>query len=214
MTVLTAIRAHLRRFREDERGTTLVELTVALCCFLLILFGMIDYGRLSYHHTTGEKAMHLAARVAIVRPPACSGVPTINARGSTTITPQPRFGVSCSVASGTCANPGEVTCLGNAANPTAAEIWGLVGSGFPPGTTINNLRFRYTFDDDLGFLGGPYVPMVTVELEDTEFVFVSPLGQLVRLGGGTAPQSLGASITLPSFSVSLPAEDLAQGMDG
>ena len=214
MNALVAIRAHLRRFRADERGTTLVELTLALSCFLLILFGMIDYGRLSYHHTTGEKAMHLVARVAVVRPPACAGVPTTNARGPAITTPPPRFGDSCSVTTGACVNPGEVTCLGSAANPTAAEIWGLVGSGMPPGTTISNLRFRYTFDEDLGFLGGPYVPMVTVELENTAFVFVSPLGQLVRLGGGTAPQSLGASITLPSFSVSMPAEDLAQGMDG
>lgn len=214
MSARADMQALWRRFLSDERGTTLVELTVALSCFLLILFGMIDYGRLSYHHTTAEKAMHIAARVAVVRPPACAGVPATNARGTTTTTPPPRFGASCSVETGTCANPGEVSCLGDASNATASEIWGLVGSGMPPGTTINNLRFRYAFDEDLGFLGGPYVPMVTVELEDTTFAFVSPLGQLVRLGGGTAAQDLGANITLPSFSVSLPAEDLAQGMDG
>ncbi len=214
MTRMQNIRALLRRFREDERGTTLVEMTVAISCFLLILFGMIDYGRLSYHHTTAEKAMHIATRVAVVRPPACTGVPRVNARGSTTLTPLPRFGASCSAASNSCADPGEITCTGDAGNSTASEIWGLVGSGLPPGTTISNLRFRYTFDEDLGFLGGPYVPMVTVELDDANFSFISPLGQLVALSGGTAPAGLGAAISLPAFSVSLPAEDLAQGMDG
>lgn len=214
MRALQSLTQICRRFHEDERGTTLVELAVAVSCFLLILFGMIDYGRLSYHHTTAEKAMHIAARVAVVRPPACAGVPTTNARGSTTVTPLPRFGSSCSAEANSCANPGEITCLGDGGNATALEIWNLIEGGLPPGTTIANLRFRYAFEDDLGFLGGPYVPMVTVELENAEFEFVSPLGQLVGLAGGIAPNGLGSDINLPAFSVSLPAEDLAQGMNG
>lgn len=214
MRIGATITAHLRHFRASEEGTTLTELAVALACFLLILFGMIDFGRLAYHHVTAEKAMHIAARVAAVRPPACAGVPEINARGTTTVSPAPRFGASCSGGTGTCASPDKVTCEGDADNATAAEIWALVSGGLPTGTEISNMQFSYAFDENLGFLGGPYVPMVTVELKDADFRFVSPLGQLVRLGGATPDDSLGADIYLPSFSVSLPGEDLASGENG
>lgn len=213
MSLRRSIGARWRRFREDESGTTLTELAVALGCFLFIFFSLIDFGRLGYHYVTAEKAMHLATRIAVVRPPACTGVPQVNARGPLT-SPAPRFGSSCAGASGTCANPGTVSCPGSASNATAAEIWDVVGAAMPQGTTIANLHFSYAFDENLGFLGGPYVPMVTVELRNTQFAFVSPLGQLAQVAGATNSSGLGATINLPSFSVSMPGEDLALGTNG
>ena len=212
---MTRLRATLTRLKADEQGTTLVEFALVLAAFLLIFFGLIDFGRMAFHYVTAERAMHVAARVAAVRPPACAGVPAVNLRGPVAQNAlPPDYGTSCNAANNVCAVAASVTCAGDATDATAAEIWALVRGTLPNDAAITNLRFRYDYDDNLGFLGGPYVPVVTVELENLWFRFVSPLGTLVALAGGNAPQGLGNAIRFPDMSVSMPAEDLAQGNNG
>ena len=60
----------LRRFERDENGTTVVELAVVMPLFLLLFFGLIDFGRMAFHYVTAEKAMQVAARVAAACVPA------------------------------------------------------------------------------------------------------------------------------------------------
>ncbi|MEZ5796205.1 MAG: TadE/TadG family type IV pilus assembly protein [Paracoccaceae bacterium] len=209
-----ALRAHAAQLAGDEDGSTLVEFSMVISLFLLIFFGLIDFGRLAYHVVTSERAMHLAAWIATVRPPACPGVPETMLRDAAAPA-DIDYGTGCSAGGAICQSPGTVTCLGNAANPTAAEIWARVETTLPPGATIQNLRFTYAYDARLSFLGGPYVPVVTTELEDVTFQFVTPLGALARVAGATpGGPEIGADVVLPSNSVSLPAEDLAQGEAG
>jgi len=203
----------IRIFQHDESGTTLVEFAVVLSIFLFLFFGLIDFGRLGFHYVTAEKAMNIAARVAAVRPPVCPGVPLFHARGSVGGI-KPDFGTSCRAGANICLNVGTVTCSGVATSNTANEIWALIAGGLPNDAAINNLKFSYTYDPNLGFLGGPYVPVVTVELQNLDFKFVSPLGALAGLAGATVNPNLGANIPFPPMSVSLPAEDLALGEDG
>lgn len=202
-------------FAQDETGATLVEFAIVLSIFLFLFFGLIDFGRLGFHYVNAEKAMQVAARVAAVRLPACPGIPSINARGIVAGgTLPPDFGTSCRAGANICVNVGTVSCSGSVANPTASEIWTLIAGALPNDATIANLKFSYTYDNNLGFLGGPYVPVVTVELQNLDFQFVSPLGALAGLAGAMASPTLGADIPFPSMSVSLPAEDLALGGDG
>lgn len=214
------IKSALQDFLRDERGTTLTEFAIVLGLFLLIFFGLIDFGRWAFHWVAAERALTVAARIAAVRPPACTGVPDTNVRPSTTTTPPPRFGTSCSVAS-TCASVAPVSCTGTLSNPTVAEIYSYIAPALPTGNTEANLRFTYSYDANLGFLGGPYVPIVTVDLQDApnggpkaEFFFFSPLAALVSFAGGAAPTGLGSSLPMTSISVSLPAEDLNLGTAG
>lgn len=208
-------RARFPSIWKDDSGATLVELGIVLPAFLLIFFGLIDFGRLAFHYVTAEKAMQVAARVAAVRPAACAAVPQINARGPVSpSTIPPRFGTNCSAGTGVCHDPGTITCSGSSGNATAAEIWELLRGALPNDATIANLEFSYAYDSNLGFLGGPYVPVVTVELQNLNFTFVSPLSALVGLTGSQAPQGLGSPVVFPTMSVSLPAEDLATGSDG
>lgn len=202
-----------RSLTRDEDGATLVEFALVISLFLLIFFGLIDFGRLAYHVVTTERAMHLGARIAAVRPPACPGVPLTIALASGAPA-STDYGTSCNAGGAICQDPGPVSCTGNLANPTAAEVWASVGVVMPPGSDVSNLRFSYTYDARLGFLGGPYVPVVTVEMEDVTFDFVTPLAGLASVAGVSGGSSLATSITLPSMSVSLPGEDLAQGQDG
>lgn len=206
-------RRYLRSFLRDEGGATLVEFGLVISLFLLLFFGLIDFGRLAFHIVATERAMSVAARVAAVRPPACAGVPATNIRPLDAAT-TPEFGTSCGAGGAICADAGTVSCAGNAANATATEVWGLVRRSLPSDATIDELAFSYAYDPHLGFLGGPYVPVVTVDLQNVNFDFVTPLGALAQLAGAPVLPGLGADLTLPGMSVSLPGEDLAQGENG
>lgn len=206
-------RNHPVRFLRDEDGSTLVEFAIVISLFLLIFFGLIDFGRLAYHIVTAERAMHAAARISAVRPPACPGVPGFVTRDDLA-PPSTDYGTSCSAGGPICRNEGEISCPGDMNNPTAAEVWSAVSVFLPPGSDVSNLQFTYAYDANLGFLGGPYVPVVTVELAGVEFLFVTPLSGLAALAGATGGSSLGSTFTMPSMSVSLPGEDLAQGENG
>ncbi len=207
----------LRRFRDmadDDSGTTLVEFAIVFVVFLIVMFALVDFGRMAYRFVVADKAMQIASRVATVRPAACNGVPETYGRGTSTVTPPYRFGTSCNADSGICGNPGTITCAGNATNATAVEVWNRIQPLMPTDANIENLRFRYDFDENLGFLGGPYTPIVTVELQNLDFRFVHPLGSLIALTGATATVTDGLTIPFPTMSVSLPGEDLAQGTNG
>jgi TadE-like protein len=201
------------RLFSDEDGATLVEFSIVISLFLLILFALIDFGRLAYHIVTGERAMHAAARLGAVRPPACPGVPEYLALASSAPA-STDYGTSCNADTPICEDPGPITCVGDSANSTATEVWDVVGSVLPPGSDISNLRFSYTYDARLGFLGGPYVPVVTVEMEDVTFEFITPLAGLAVVAGASGSSGIGSTVTMPSMSVSLPGEDLALGEDG
>lgn len=205
------LRTSATAFLRNENGASFVEFALVISFFLFLVFAVIDFGRLAYTWSATQKATQIAARIASVRPPACPGVPTRHERGA--LGQSVTFGTLCRAAAGTCAAPAPVTCTGTATNPTATEIMQRITPLLPPGTTVANLRFTYSSDANLGFLGGPYVPMVTVDLEQVEFVFVSNLGRLIApvIGQQT---TLGSNIPLPRMSVSVPGEDLASGTAG
>lgn len=197
-------------FLADESGGNLVEFALVVTLFLFLLFAIVDFGRIGYAWVGANKATQLAARIAAVRPPACPGVPTLNVRGTSGAPLQ--FGALCRAGTGVCAAPATITCVGSTANPSALEIFNAVRP-LVPETAINQMTFSYTFDPNLGFLGGPYVPMVTVEFTGVQFRFVSQLGAFVTAMTGQA-SSLGTAINMPGMSVSLPGEDLALGTEG
>ncbi len=204
-----------RTFARNEDGTVLVELAIVLPVFLLLFFGLLDFGRFGAEYVMAEKAMQRAARIAVVRPPACPGVALIHTRGAVPVgTVPPRFGTKCSAGATICANPGIVTCTGSAADPTVAEIWTQISAMMPTGSTPANLRLRYEYDQSLGFLGGPYTPVVTVEIQNLNFQFATPLSALATLARATPGSAPGATLPFPTMSVSLPAEDLASGNAG
>ncbi|NHX27635.1 pilus assembly protein, partial [Escherichia coli] len=127
-----AITYRLRRAWRDETGAAAFEFAIVASLLLFLFFVLLDFGRMTYSQVMAEQAVHLAARTAVVRPAACSGVPDFHARGG--ISPAPRFGTACSAGAGTCVNVGTITCTGSAANSTATEIWTTVQPWLPPGT--------------------------------------------------------------------------------
>lgn len=212
---IRTIRRALRRLRRDQNGASMVEYSIVLGLFLLLFFALIDFGRLAYSFVLAEKAVQIAARTAAVRPPVCAGVPAVNLRPDPVPPGSPAFGADCGTAGGICAAVDPVTCLASEATAgsqlaTANEIWTRIETLMPTDATRANLRFTYA-DGQIGFLGGPYVPLMTVEIVGLNFEFVSPLGALAGLAGGTATTLGEAPITFPRISVSITGEDLMQG---
>lgn len=199
-------------FRRNDAGSVLAEFAAVLPLFLILLFAIIDFGQIYLRWILAEKGTQLASRLAVVRAPACAGVPTFNNRAIFVSRELP-FGTSCRSVPGLCADPGTITCSGAQAAPDVfAEIIGVVGGFLPTTVDPANLRFTYSFAD-LGFLGGPYVPLVTVELVgDIEVPFVTPLGPLLQTfyGGRNGLNSP----SMPSMRATLPGEDLLEGGPG
>jgi Flp pilus assembly pilin Flp len=192
----------LRRMLEDNTGATLVEFTIIVGLFLGLTFALIDFGRAFFQWVMAEKATQIAARIAAVRAPACPGVPSINLKRSPNDA-SIRYGLSCADATLPCVDGGSITCAGDPASPLAATIMARTGALLPAGITATNLRFRYDYAG-LGFLGGPYIPMVTVELRDVSFEFLA-LGPFVTFLGGGGFEN---EISMPPMRATLPAEDL------
>lgn len=195
-------------FTQDEDGSAMVEMGLILPLFLLLSFGLFDFGRLCFSHVMAQKATERAVREAVVRSPACPGVPTRVTRAENA--GDASWGASCSTQPGACANPGAFTCTAADGEDSATEIFDAVAILLPNGATTSNLRFHYDYDENLGFLGGPYTPRVTVEIVDLEFEFVTPIGALSRLDGGNETE-LGAARGFPAMSATLPAEILFDG---
>lgn len=208
---LSGSRCTVQRFWADEEGASLVEFALVITLFLFLLLAIIDFGRIGHAWVGANKATQLAARLAAVRPPACPGVPLLNVRG--TAASPPAFGALCRSGANVCRPVVTPPCTGSAANATAQEIFAAVRPLVPAGTTIGQMQYSYAFDPNLGFLGGPYVPMVTVEFTGVNFTFISQLGAFVTALTGQN-STLGTPLSLPGMSVSLPGEDLALGMDG
>ena len=214
----------LRKFAQDEDAATLLELAIVVPMLLMLCFGIIEFGRFGYNETAAQKATDLAARTAAVRPSACDGVSGEIVLPATFLPPQnssPRFGSLCRFTTNgvaTCATIPTQSCtlqegidVGNA---TAVEIWATVQPLVPATASPANVEVSYTFDSNLGFLGGPYTPMVTAEIVQLEFQFVTPLGALAVVAGADDNDQIATTIPFPSMSASLPAEDLGQGLDG
>lgn len=205
-------------FLADESGAAMVEFAIVSAVFFLAFFQLLGFGLFASNNLMAEKATQLAARIAVARPAACAGVPDrITTSG---LSPVPRFGTNCRAAANTCATVSTVTCTGSATNATANEIWTRIEPMLPGGMVIGDLRFTYAFDSNLGYLGGPYTPMVTVDLTmpnvdatDSPEIFslFRVISRLAQNAGG------GSGFNAPQYrviSISLPAEDLNSGTGG
>jgi Flp pilus assembly protein TadG len=56
--------------RNKERGSTLVEFSIAATVFLMVMFAVIEFGRAVWTHNALADAARLGARYAVVNPAA------------------------------------------------------------------------------------------------------------------------------------------------
>ena len=56
----------IRRFRKGEQGQALVEIALVLPLFFLLLFGVIEMGRVGYSYITVSNAVRAGGRTATI----------------------------------------------------------------------------------------------------------------------------------------------------
>ena len=200
---------NIERLSQDDDGATLVEFGIVMGLLLFLVFGLIDFSRLGFSYVMAQKATERAVRQAVVMSPVCAGLPTTNLRGILSgTTTDLKFGASCSIDDTLCEDGGTVSCT--ATSDAARVIWDNIAPLMPSNSDPSNLEFTYRFDPKLGFLGGPYTPLVTVEIINLDFEFVTPLGALAALAGASNASEVGNDFQFPSMSTSLPSEALGR----
>jgi TadE-like protein len=196
----------MRHLRACERGAATVEFVVVAPVFLLLFFLTIEVASAFFWWKTAEKATQLAARIAVVRDPAATGVPLRNPRRSGTL-----FGLACSEASDPCNFDAQSTwtCSGGTTG-CDPEAFAIVISEmrriFGQAVQDENLVITYSYAG-LGYAGGPFIPAVTVTLTGV------PFGMFMGFLSGLAGNSEALQV-LPDISATLTGEDLATAGTG
>lgn len=58
----------MKRFLKNESGTSMAEFTIVAGVFMMIIFGIIEFGRLMYTHNALADAARRGARYAVLHP--------------------------------------------------------------------------------------------------------------------------------------------------
>lgn len=190
----------LARFIRETRAAALVEFSFIAPLLFLITFGVVELGFFYFQYQALDAATRMGARIAATRGPAITGMPDCGVAVSTSP------GNYCSATgvgtqwSATCTGTSLTTTGGAVAAGCDAAILGRILQEMLlvyPSLQQSNIVVTFS-GSNLGFVGkGRPVPLVTVQV--TRVTASMPV--LSAFGIGTIP--------MPSFSTSLPAEDLA-----
>lgn len=188
----------------DRRGATAAEFAMVLPLLLLLLFGIIDGGRLMWSMNRAEKATQMGARMAVVTDMVPTGL--YDADFSATLSqgvpvPDSSFGGALCTKSGSivsCSCDGVCPALTPINNEAFERIAARVRNFYPEASDAN-IQVEYR-NSGLGYSGDPngadVAPITTVRLTGLRF---QPL-LLTIFGGG---------FDLPDFNASLTGEDFS-----
>lgn len=194
-----------RSERPGESGSVLLEFTVTIFVFLVVLFGVIEFSLAFYQWNAATKAAQFGARYAATSNPVLQQLPSID-------------GLKAANAGDDFAGNFDVLCDGSLPTPackcTGSECPGTL-TYLPdnmtaivnamkkayPNITSKNVTVRYDNTYKLGYAGRPGgpVPTVTVSLKGVKFNFIL-LSFLIP-----------GSITMPGLSTTVTGEDLNAG---
>jgi hypothetical protein len=204
----------IRKLLHDGSASSAAEFALVLPLLLIFLLGTIDAGRWIWTYNRAEKAAQMGARMAVVTDPISPGVSAsyLGVGGLTQgdIIPASAFGKITCTGSGSGATL-KVTCTCTTApcppigteNSTAFQSILTRMQAFIPELSASNLAVEYS-SSGLGYAGDPYgrdlSPLVTVKIGSP-----SPA---TSLQFKPITSFLLASISMPTFTTSLTAEDL------
>jgi Flp pilus assembly protein TadG len=188
----------IRRLLHDRTANSAVEFAMVVPLLLLLLFGVIDVARWLWTYNKAEKATQMGARFAVVANPVS---PAVNAdyvgacspplTQGDTIPPDCFSTITCK--SGGCSSGGY--------NDAAFQKIVTRMRVFLPQLTAANVTIQYS-PSGLGYAGNPngpdISPVVTVKIGTpaTPLTF-TPITAILL-----------ATMTMPTFTTSLTAEDL------
>lgn len=173
----------LPRLLRQRGGNTAAEFALVLPLLLLLLFGIIEAGRLMWYWNRAEKATQMAVRYATVTKPIASGMVGYSFVGVDGLTqgdiiPRTAYGtMTCTVASGgsspTCSCDDNCP-WGTAADSTAFSDLLAYVQNYMPELSAQNIVVEYS-PSGLGYAGNPGAdgmdisPMVTIGLQNVPY---------------------------------------------
>lgn len=191
----------LRNLLRDQRANSAAEFALALPLTLILLFGIIDGCRFMWEVNRAEKATQMGARMAAVTNPVAGGLNSTDFTGVGGLTvgekipPSALPAIVCNNSTCTCTGcPG-----GLPGTYDSAAFTSLVNrmAAMKPDIQATNVEVVYA-GSGLGYAGDPtgadVSPLVTVRLKGLQFTPVTSM--------------MLTSISMPSFSTTLTAEDL------
>ncbi len=196
----------LRRLAGDRSGATAAEFTLVLPLLLILLFGIIDGGRFLWETNKAEKATQEGVRMAVVTnvlaPGLISEDYTVASGGRPAVKagdpiPASALGVIKCTSTGCTCQTAPCPSLGTMDSGTFGKVVARM-SAIDPNITGANVVVSYSGSGlgtagDGGSTSMDISPLVTVSLTGVKFVPITSL--------------LLATLTLPSFSSTLTAED-------
>jgi hypothetical protein len=204
--------AAFARLLRCQRASSAAEFALVLPLLLLFIFGTIDVGRFMWEVNQAEKATQVGARMAIVTTPVSPGLVEADFAGGSLLAgeliPASALGqVKCTSASCVCS--GTCPTMASTVDSTAFNAIVTRMAQIKPGITAANVEVSYR-GSGFGYAssppsgpgggGGPaetmeISPLVTVALTGVQFKPITSL--------------LFATISMPSFTTTLTAEDSA-----
>jgi len=208
----------LRHLGRDQRGTTTVEFTIVAMLFLLLTFGLVEFGNMFWQFNSAAKAAQVGARLAAVSNPVWSELVNLEDDGVPGAAWETEYTVICDGDSGDCDgtfsgdyDSSAMDCLvfgrSETAPPCDTECDPAGIDSDETGmcdrfsrVTPENVIVTYSHTG-LGFAGRPGgpVPTITLQLTGLQFEFLA-LGDLLGL----------QPITMPPFTVTMTGEDLSR----
>jgi hypothetical protein len=208
----------LRHIGRDQSGTTTIEFTIVALLFLLLTFGLVEFGHMFWQYNSATKAAQLGARLAAVSNPVWSGLVDLEDTGTPGAAWETNYVVVCDGEEADCTSLGAgeyddeaMECLvfgrNQAAPPCDTECDPAGVDAHEAGMcdrfariTPENVIVTYSHTG-LGFAGRPGgpVPTITLQLKDLDFEFLA-LGDLLGL----------PDVTMPPFTVTMTGEDLSR----
>ncbi len=94
--------ARLRHLGHDQQGTTTVEFTIVALLFLLLTFGLVEFGNMFWQFNSAAKAAQLGARLAAVSNPVWGELVNLEYTGTPGSAWEIDYTVTCDGDSGDC----------------------------------------------------------------------------------------------------------------
>lgn len=193
-----------KHFILDEHAVTTVEFVAIFPFFIIIVWFVLEVALALFWWQSVAEAAQLGARLAVVWDPAVTGLPATNSGKNANSINGTSCSSNCSGYYSSVSLTGSA-CTSNTICARMASFFGVVSQGTVTITyaSCSAPSSGSCSTTDLGFVGGPIVPYVTVTISDVPFDFigVSILPNVGCTDGGNR-------VVCP-MSVTLTGEDLS-----
>lgn len=192
----------IQKFVSDQKGATLVELSLIMPIMFIVTFGIIEFGYIVYQYNAAVKATQVGAQYASTHSSVVTGL-----KDCGTTDYSAKAGTDCAAVAGYNAS-WSVTCPGGGGCDTGVMTDILTAmQGVYPNLEAGDVSVTLSGDPGLGYIGrGRPVPALTVTVDDMTYDYIA-IGGLVNIFAG----SIGASMDITSAQTTVIAEDLREG---